>query len=173
MKIGVIAILALLCFVGCGVSAEEEAATAEKAENMPVTTSTLLLPGPTSVEVTMEPEMSRCMPAPQGIVRQLGYGLTAGGFNTHVEGVQMVKNNDDGPWIFIGAEIVAPGMKGERPVWATAYIDANGNADFLAANTMADEFSVWKKSGAGSFASKFDDEIKAVKKCVDKALSVR
>ena len=163
-----------LMMVGCGMSAEEEAAKAEKAENMPVATSTLPPPlEPTSVEVAMEPEASRCLSAPQTIVSKLGSGLTAEGFNTHVKGVQMVESNDDSPWIFIGGEIVAPGMKGVRPVWATAYIDADGNADFLAANTMADEFSVWNKSGAGGFAPKFDDEIKAVKKCVDKALSGR
>ena len=166
-----LAMLALM-MVGCGMSAEEEAAKPEKAANTPVATSTLPPPPPepTSVEVTMKPEDSRCLPAPQAVVQKLSWGLTAEGFNTHVEGVQMVENNDDRPWIFIGAEIVAPGMEGERPVWATAYIDADGNADFLAANTMAEEFSVWDKSGAGGFAPKFDDEIKAVKKCVDEAL---
>ena len=170
MKIGMVAIVALLCLVGCSISAEEEAARPEKAANMPVTTSTLPPPEPTPVEVTMKPEDSRCLPAPQAVVQKLSGGVTAEGFNTHVEGVQMVENNDDGPWIFIGAEIVAPGMEGQRPVWATAYIDADGNADFLAANTMAEEFSVWDKSGAGGFASKFNDEIKAVKKCVDESL---
>ena len=82
---------------------------------MPVATSTLPPPEQTSVEIAMEPEVSRCLSAPQTIVSKLGFGLTVEGFNTHVKGVQMVESNDDRPWIFIGGEIVAPGMKGVRP----------------------------------------------------------
>lgn len=116
-------------------------------------------------------DMARCLDAPQRVTWKLGTGITAEGFNTHVTGTQMVENNDGSPWTFISAEIVAPGMEGERPVWATAYIDPQGNADFLAVNTLASEFSVWDKPGGGNdFASKFDDEIRIVKQCVDNAL---
>ena len=52
MKIGVVAIVALLCLVGCGMSAEEEASKAEKAENMPVATSTSHPPPPPTVAPT-------------------------------------------------------------------------------------------------------------------------
>ena len=120
-----------------------------------------------SVTVT---STSRCYEAPDWLARQIESGLTAEGLfmERSFEHVVIVDNNDDRPWHFIGGAMYAPGMEGVVGVWATAYLKQP--ALLVAANTMAAEFSVWDKPAGGrSFASQFDDEIAAVKQCVEDA----
>ena len=103
-------------------------------------------------------------------MRQIEFGLTAHG-DTHLESVNVVDNNDDRPWRFIGGATYGPGMEdGEVAVWvsrATMSLDLDsGDSLLVAADTMADEFSVWGKPHGGErFADKFDDEIRAAEKC--------
>ena len=80
--------------------------------------------------------------------------------------VNVVDNNDDRSWRFIGGAIHAPGMNGEVAVWATASLDLDKAPLLVAADSIADAFSVWGLPNDGDrFADKFKDEIQAVEKC--------
>ncbi len=109
----------------------------------------------------------RCTPAPQAIIDKINSGLTAAG-ETRVVNVSMVENNNDRPWRFFGARFEGPGFDGDTGVWATASLDLNSDALIVAADTLAQEFSIWDKPGGGDgFASQFDDEIDAAQRCVN------
>ena len=119
-------------------------------------------------------QASRCADVPAELVQQLNNGLTAAGPAT-VNRVKVVEsNNPDGlPWKFIGADVDGPGLEDvEAWIWATASLDLDtGAALIVAVDHLAEEFSIFGFPREDRFYftndERYDDEIKAVKDCVN------
>ena len=110
---------------------------------------------------------ARCLPVPSVWGEHLEAGLTAEG-RISILKLKMVESNDDLPWVFIGGMVTAPGME-EIMVWGASTTTLPTQEPlFVAADTLAAEFSVWDFPGRGSerFDSKFYDEIEAVSLCI-------
>ena len=102
-------------------------------------------PTPTPTPITA----SRCIEAPDALVRQLFYGLTAEGATT-LTNVHYAENNDGRPWLFIAGRVEAPGMD-ETLTWGTPYLDESGAATILAVDRLTEEFSDLESLRGGGF----------------------
>ena len=116
---------------------------------------------------SMNPDQSsRCQPVPSSLTNTLLAGLTADG-TTQISNVYAVKNNDGGPWTFIAGRVSAPGID-ETLVWATASLDLDNDPLLVATDSVSEEFSVWSLPGGNRFASQFNDDMRAVRECVER-----
>ena len=87
------------------------------------------------------------------------------GYTTLVN-VQVVENNVGHLWKFIDAKIEAPGMDGQRAMWATASLDLDKEPTLLAAVTMGARFSLWDCPAFSlGFQSQLEDETEAARMC--------
>ena len=86
-----------------------------------------------------------CRSEPPSLEAKLEAGLTACG-DAIPENVKVVYSNLEmmaSVWKLIGAQIVAPGMDGLTVVWANTSRDLNSESIILAADTVAQGFSIW------------------------------
>ncbi len=123
-----------------------------------------------------EQEIARCQDAPVELVQQLSNGLTIEGSNVHVDNVQIVESNDEGlPWKFIGGTLQAPGIEGQKAVWATVSLDLDRDPNIVAADYVAEEFSIaeFPRGDRLYFSNQeqYKDELRIVKACIDQVVS--
>ena len=137
----------------------------EAAASVPPLTATAE-PTATSTATTAPGDsetLTRCLQAPPELARQLSWGLVADG-GIDISDIYTVKNNDERPWTFITGQVTAPGVE-ETMAWATASLDLDNNPFIVAVDSVSEAFSVWSMPGGERFAGKFDDDIRAAKRC--------